>query len=178
MSRTLDEDGRRTETVRRFFSPAARLQVPGLTGLRALAAFLVVPTFALVYLLGAPIGLRTRLAHLSAAGALLAVVSLSWAVVVDLTPADRRPYVGGSTRNSALELALGYNGLGRVLGGSGNFGGPPGMGGGMGPGIGAFPPGVEIRRLGLAEAVANTRAFLSPSNSDSESEFSRESIIE
>ena len=42
MSRTLDEDGRRTETVRRFFSPAARLQVPGLTGLRALAAFLVV----------------------------------------------------------------------------------------------------------------------------------------
>jgi ATP-dependent DNA helicase DinG len=44
--------------------------------------------------------------------------------------------------------------------------------------LGAFPPGVEVRRLGLAEAVANTRAFLSPSNNDSESEFSRESIIE
>ena len=44
--------------------------------------------------------------------------------------------------------------------------------------LGAFPPGVEVRRLGLAEAVANTRAFLSPSNNDSESEFSRGSIIE
>jgi ATP-dependent DNA helicase DinG len=28
--------------------------------------------------------------------------------------------------------------------------------------FGAFPPGVEPRRCGLAEAVAETRAFLHP----------------
>jgi peptidoglycan/LPS O-acetylase OafA/YrhL len=42
MSESPAEPGRRIETVRRFFSPGERLQVPGLTGLRALAAFLVV----------------------------------------------------------------------------------------------------------------------------------------
>jgi len=40
---TLEETGRRVdETARRFFSPEARFQRPGLTALRALAAFLVV----------------------------------------------------------------------------------------------------------------------------------------
>ena len=41
-------------------------------------------------------------------------VSLSWSVGVDLTPADLRPYVGSSGSNSALSLALGYNGLSRL----------------------------------------------------------------
>jgi 4-amino-4-deoxy-L-arabinose transferase-like glycosyltransferase len=47
---------------------------------------------------------------------LLVAVSLSWAIAVDLTPADQRPYVGSSQSNSVLELALGYNGLQRLLG--------------------------------------------------------------
>jgi len=37
-------------------------------------------------------------------------------VVVDLTPADQRPYVGSSSNNSELDLIAGYNGLGRLLG--------------------------------------------------------------
>ena len=28
--------------------------------------------------------------------------------------------------------------------------------------LGAFPPGVEVRRIGLAEAIAETKAFLEP----------------
>ena len=54
--------------------------------------------------------------------------------LVELWPADSRPYIGGSTTNSLLELALGYNGLGRLLGGSGNGGG--GGGGGANSGFG------------------------------------------
>ncbi len=50
-------------------------------------------------------------------------MSLSWAVAVDLTPASARPYVGSSGDNSALNLALGYNGAERLLGGSGTPGG-------------------------------------------------------
>jgi 4-amino-4-deoxy-L-arabinose transferase-like glycosyltransferase len=57
---------------------------------------------------------RRKLAHLSAALAVLLVVSLSWSLVVDLTPANLRPYVGSSGSNSAIALALTYNGLGRI----------------------------------------------------------------
>ncbi|WP_238150837.1 ArnT family glycosyltransferase [Kribbella sindirgiensis] len=86
-------------------------------------ALLVLPTFTLVYLIAAPTSLRRRLLHLlGALGAL--IVGAGWYVaLVELWPASSRPYIGGSTNNSLLELALGYNGLGRLLGGSGNGGG-------------------------------------------------------
>ncbi len=82
--------------------------------IKMLQAYLVVPAFALMYLLGAPIRWRARLGGLALAGVLLLVVSLSWSVAVDLTPASARPYVSDSGTNSELSLALGYNGLGRV----------------------------------------------------------------
>src|SRR5436190_573182 len=54
---------------------------------------------------------------------LLLGVSLSWVVAVDLTPASQRPYVGSTQDNSELSLALGYNGIQRLLGGFvGGFG--------------------------------------------------------
>jgi len=82
--------------------------------IKMLQAYLVVPAFALVYLLGAPLGWRARLGGLALAGVALLVVSLAWSVAVDLTPAAARPYVSDSGTNSELSLALGYNGLGRV----------------------------------------------------------------
>ena len=82
--------------------------------IKMLQAYLVVPAFALLYLLGAPLPLRRRVLHLSLAAVALLVVSLSWAVIVDLTPASQRPFVSDSGSNSELSLALGYNGLGRV----------------------------------------------------------------
>jgi 4-amino-4-deoxy-L-arabinose transferase-like glycosyltransferase len=131
---------------------------------KMLAAFVVLPTFYLLYLVGAPGRWRTRLGHLTIATGMLAAVSLAWVAVVELTPKDRRPYIGGSKNNSALELAVGYNGLGRVFGGLGNFGprggpprgGPPPWGAGPardgegrnGPGRGADrqPDDPEARR--------------------------------
>jgi hypothetical protein len=45
------------------------------------------------------------------------VVSAGWWVaVVELVPANLRPYIGGSQTNSFLELTFGYNGLGRLTG--------------------------------------------------------------
>lgn len=79
--------------------------------IKMLAAFIVLPTFYLVYLLAAPVRRPARVAHLAAATAVLVIVSLSWSVIVELTPPDQRPYIGGSRTNSALKLALGYNGL-------------------------------------------------------------------
>jgi len=90
--------------------------------IKMLQAYLVVPAFGLVYLSSAPGRLRRRIGHLALAVVALLTVSLSWAVAVDLTPATLRPYVGSSGTNSELNLALGYNGLSRLLGGSGTPG--------------------------------------------------------
>ena len=84
--------------------------------IKMLEAYLVVPAFVAVYLLGAPVGWWKRLWHLAVAGSVMLVISLSWVVAVDLTPASARPYVGSSGSNSELALALGYNGIQRLIG--------------------------------------------------------------
>lgn len=90
---------------------------------KMLQAFLVLPALGIVFLVAAPISLWRRVGKLLGAVVAL-VVSGGWFVaLVSLWPSDSRPYIGGSTNNSLLDLALGYNGLGRVLGGSGNGGG-------------------------------------------------------
>src|SRR5205814_10489240 len=85
--------------------------------IKMLEAYLVVPAFGLLYLLAAPRSIWKRIGHLAIAGALLLVISLSWVVAVDLIPASQRPYVGSTQDNSELSLALGYNGIQRLLGG-------------------------------------------------------------
>ena len=96
---------------------------------KMLQALLVVPAFALVYLIAAPTGLWSRVRHLLVAGAAMVVAAGWWVAVVSLVPASARPYVGGSQHNNVLELAFGYNGLGRLDGsetGSVGGGGPAG----------------------------------------------------
>ena len=83
---------------------------------KMLQAYVVVPSLFLTYLTLAPGGWRRRISHLAAAGAVLAVVSAAWVVTVHGTPPDQRPYIGGSRTNSVLELVVGENGLGRILG--------------------------------------------------------------
>jgi len=84
--------------------------------IKMLQAFLVLPAFYLLYLLAARTTWRRRFLHLGAATVVLVVVSLSWAVAVDLTPTGERPYVGSSPDDSVLGLVLGYNGFDRLLG--------------------------------------------------------------
>jgi 4-amino-4-deoxy-L-arabinose transferase-like glycosyltransferase len=89
-------------------------------------AFLVLPAFYVGYWLYARAKPGRKLVHLALATALLVAVSLSWITAVDMTPAAKRPYVGSSQTNSEMELAIGYNGIQRVLPGHGF----PGFGGG------------------------------------------------
>lgn len=78
-------------------------------------AYLSLPALFLTYALTAPIALRRRLTHLGLATVVIALTSLVWPVAVDLTPANRRPYIAETNDNSMLSLAFGSQGLGRVL---------------------------------------------------------------
>jgi len=115
---------------------------------KMMQGLLLLPAFALAYLVAGRAGVWTRIWHLLAAGAAV-VVSAGWYVLlVALWPADSRPYIGGSETNSLWELAIGYNGLGRIFGGSGNGGGGGAAGGGgIGGAGGGFGGTTGIGRM-------------------------------
>lgn len=108
---------------------------------KMLAAWIPGPAMALAIVAGyrGSWRLRPLLQGLLPRLAVLAVVTLavsaSWGVVVDAWPASSRPYIGGSTNNTVTNLALGYNGFGRIDGneqparGGGGGGGGPSFGG-------------------------------------------------
>ncbi|MGW5607034.1 ArnT family glycosyltransferase [Streptomyces sp. NPDC003753] len=152
---------------------------------KMLEAWAVLPALTLVYLLSAPITLRRRLAHLGVSAVVTTAVSASWMLAVTLTPAKDRPYVDGTTNNSAFSMVVGYNFLNRfsslgisaastgsvsaTQGGGGGRGGPwqgTGLGQGAGPGQGAdrtggtgVGGGAQYRRTGTRDALgAGTNA--------------------
>ena len=93
---------------------------------KMLQAFLVLPGFALAYLVAGPRGLARRTLQVLAGGAAMLVAAGWWVAAVLLTPAADRPYIGGSANNNILGLTFGYNGFGRLDGnetGSVGFGG-------------------------------------------------------
>jgi 4-amino-4-deoxy-L-arabinose transferase-like glycosyltransferase len=103
---------------------------------KTLQSFLVLPGFAAVYLLAAPVSVRKRILQLLGAGLTVVVSGGWWVALVTLWPAAARPYIGGSTNNSELNLIFGYNGFGRI---TGNEVGSVVAGGGAG-GAGVWGP--------------------------------------
>lgn len=89
---------------------------------KLLQAWLVVPAFVAVALVAGAGPLGRRLARVAAAGTAMVAAAGWWVLAVQLTPAGRRPWLGSSQSNSVLELALGYNGLGRITGQEGGGG--------------------------------------------------------
>jgi 4-amino-4-deoxy-L-arabinose transferase-like glycosyltransferase len=90
---------------------------------KMLQGYIALPAVFVVYLFAARPPVVKRVVHLVLAGMALAVSSFWWAAAVSLVPASERPYIGGSTDGTAWNLIMGYNGLGRILGGEGNGGG-------------------------------------------------------
>ena len=80
---------------------------------KMLQAWMVLPALAVGYLVAAPSPLRRRVAHLGAAFVVMLAVSVSWIALYTVTPAADRPYVDGSTNNSAIAMVFGYNGVER-----------------------------------------------------------------
>lgn len=108
--------------------------------IKMLQAYIIVPAVYFTYILCSKQKMGKRLLSVLLSLTVLIITSLSWITFVDLTPENERPYVGSSSTNSEYDLALGYNGIKRVIGGvfgnmqgkggeppmqgSGNFGGP------------------------------------------------------
>jgi 4-amino-4-deoxy-L-arabinose transferase-like glycosyltransferase len=78
-------------------------------------ALLPVPALYALYFLGSKEGWLRKAFNLCSATVLLVAVSLSWALMVDRTPADQRPYIGSSSTNSVMELILNQNGANRLF---------------------------------------------------------------
>jgi 4-amino-4-deoxy-L-arabinose transferase-like glycosyltransferase len=76
---------------------------------------------------------------------------------VELWPKSSRPYIGGSTNNSVLDLVFGYNGFGRL---TGSEGGGPGGGGTAGS---SFGGATGVTRL-LSSEMGNEISWLLPAS--------------
>ena len=102
---------------------------------KQLQVVLIMPGLATAYLLAGPPRLRTRLLQLLAGLGAALVAAGWWVALVEFWPKSDRPYIGGSTDDSFLQLTLGYNGLGRIIGGdAGGGGGLPSFPSGAGHG--------------------------------------------
>lgn len=113
---------------------------------KMLQAYMVLPAFYFFYVLAAKVNWKRKTGVLAASTAILLVVSLSWAVIVDSIPASKRPYIGSSGTNSVLNLAFGYNGVARLTGdrgAGGGGGGMPGMNGGEMPNMNGEMPAMN-----------------------------------
>ena len=122
---------------------------------KTLAAYLVVPSIALGFLVCAPRPLLVRAGQLLVAGLVMLAVSFAWIAFVELTPASQRPYVGSSTNNTELGLTFEYNGLGRV---EGQNGGPNSIV--VKPG--AYVPAARERKVDAAVREANRKRPAKP----------------
>jgi 4-amino-4-deoxy-L-arabinose transferase-like glycosyltransferase len=125
--------------------------------IKMLEAFLVLPAFYLLYLTGAPGCWPRRIIHLGLATAVLLAVSLSWAMAVDLTPPDQRPYVGTSSNNTVMDLIVGFNGANRLTGQDTDVGDRGPLRLLMEPLVGQIGWLLPLAAVGLAVAVWHVR---------------------
>ncbi|MFC5652020.1 glycosyltransferase family 39 protein [Paenibacillus solisilvae] len=97
--------------------------------MKMMQAYMVLPAFYLFTWMAWKINWKKKVSIVAGASALMLLISMSWALVVDSIPASSRPYIGSSETNSVMELAFGYNGISRLTGEQGGGGGAPGGGG-------------------------------------------------
>jgi 4-amino-4-deoxy-L-arabinose transferase-like glycosyltransferase len=83
---------------------------------KQLVVVLMLPALFVPFLVAGPPTWVRRTWQIALSLVVAVVVCGWWVALVQLWPADDRPWIGGSQRNSELELTLGYNGFGRLSG--------------------------------------------------------------
>lgn len=82
---------------------------------KQMQGLMVLPFAGLAFLIWSPTSWASKFRFGTLAGVALCVTGGLWMMIVELTPAVSRPFVGGSTTNSVVELTLGYNGIDRLI---------------------------------------------------------------
>ena len=123
---------------------------------KMLQGLMVLPAMVLVYLVFAKPPIVTRFLHMMFAGVITTMSTLWWSVLVWLTPAGSRPWVGSTNDNNIWSLIFGYNGLGRLLGGRGGgmVGGAPPSGGMGGAAMNAAGSSTNVASQTIAAQTA------------------------
>ncbi|MBT1178131.1 glycosyltransferase family 39 protein [Bifidobacterium vespertilionis] len=111
---------------------------------KQMQVFLVLPGFALAFLIASPTKLVRRIVDGLIAIAAMVVAAGWWVLLTVVVPSGSRPYIGGSQTDSFLELTFGYNGFGRL---TGNETGAVVGGGGRGGNAGGMWGETGITRL-------------------------------
>lgn len=83
---------------------------------KQMQVFLVLPGFAIVFLIASPTGFLRRVVDGVAAVIGMVLAAGWWVALTVLVPSGSRPYIGGSQTDSFLELTFSYNGFGRLTG--------------------------------------------------------------
>ena len=136
---------------------------------KMLQGLMILPAIYVVYLCFAKPKLNKRILHLGIFTGVVILASLSWSILVYLTPTEMRPWVGSTNDNNIWSLIFGYNGFGRLLGNSpgngGGGGGRTGFGGTtgifrmfneeFGPNIAWFIPAALIGVIAVAIKLRN-----------------------
>jgi 4-amino-4-deoxy-L-arabinose transferase-like glycosyltransferase len=94
---------------------------------KQLEVVLVMPALVITYLLAGPRTLLGRAWQLVLGLGAAVVAAGWWVLLVQLWPANRRPWIGGTQTNSILELTFRYNGIGRLNGDEPGSTGSPGF---------------------------------------------------
>lgn len=110
-----------TGKARHFFLAALMIGIG--FNIKMLEAYLIIPTMGIVFLLFSKQKMLKRILTAVIGIAIIAAVSFSWTIAVDLTPSSQRPYIGSSTNNTVWELIVGHNGTERLFGQGGGMGG-------------------------------------------------------
>ena len=96
---------------------------------KLLQGWMIVPALGAAYLLAGPPRLTVRVRQLLVGAVVMVAVSAAWPVAVSLWPGST-PYIGGSQNGSIWNLIFGYDGFGRLTGGTQgglSFGGAAGL---------------------------------------------------
>jgi 4-amino-4-deoxy-L-arabinose transferase-like glycosyltransferase len=84
--------------------------------IKMLEAYMILPAAVTVYLIFDRQPFMKRIASGLLGFVMMLAVSSVWAVAVELTPPDSRPYVDSTSDNTMAQLIVGHNGLDRLLG--------------------------------------------------------------
>jgi 4-amino-4-deoxy-L-arabinose transferase-like glycosyltransferase len=114
---------------------------------KMLEAWVVLPALWLTYLVYGRGTLARRCGRLALSGLATVAAAGWWVAVVEAWPAGDRPFIGGSPTNSILQLAIGYNGIGRMTGSTGTTANAGGFGATNIARIGRVDLGAEIMWL-------------------------------